>query len=632
MKGDQPHAGFPEKNYEAHGERLARAGHRTVIIEQTETPDALEARKKATGAKDKVVRREKVALLSRGTLTDATMLAATPDAAYLVAITEAPVAGAGADDDADADAVVIGLCAADCATGRLLLGGWRDDGARSRLRAALAELRPVEAVLPRGALTGATLGALRAAPRPPVERLLPPGGDGFWDAQRTLAELEKGGYYGEGGGGGGGGAGPSGSSAAAAAPRRHPPPPGAPRAGRFAGWPPALAAAAEGGAPCPGVAAPSAASAASAAAALSAFGGVVRHLRDSLIDHDILCLGQVAWLPGADDADAGAHDDGHSAGAAAAAAASWAARGAVALDGAALEALEVLENSEGGAAGSLLAAVDRCACGAGRRRLRAWLCRPLRDAAAVAARQAAVADLKSVAADAVGAARRALRGSPDLERAVGAPIHPPFLFLRCTFLFAPFPAHIAYLTPHFRALCPVLFSAAPQRGWLLRRAGAGATPRTWCCTKTPPASASAPCSPACAARAPSPPPPPRSTPAATACAATTCARSSRKAAPRQTLMMTMTIRMRTRMTLWMRMAALLAPRRRRRAARTASRACRPSPLRWRRLRLRSIGTRRRSAGAWTCARARTRRWTPRRRPAPRRSARCASGWRSSAPR
>ena len=90
MKGNQPHAGFPEQNYEAHGERLVRAGHRVCVIEQTETPDALEARKKATGAKDKVVRREMVALLTRGTLTDVAMLAAAPDAAYCVAIAEAP--------------------------------------------------------------------------------------------------------------------------------------------------------------------------------------------------------------------------------------------------------------------------------------------------------------------------------------------------------------------------------------------------------------------------------------------------------------------------------------------------------------------------------------------------------------
>jgi DNA mismatch repair protein MSH6 len=387
MKGDQPHAGFPEKNYEAHGERLARAGHRTVIIEQTETPEALDARKKATGAKDKVVRREKVALLTRGTLTDATMLAATPDAAYLVAITETACGDSSGDGDCEPDGVVIGLCAADCGTGRLLLGGWTDCGARSRLRAILAELRPVEAVLPRGALSPATLAALRATSRPAVERALPPGGDGFWDAHRTLEELDSASYF-------------AGGRTGASASR-----------GRYAGWPAALADAAGR---CAGLS--GAAAAAPAAAAMSALGGVTRHLRDSLIDHDILALGHVTWLPGAD---SGA-DSGDASGAASAA---WASRGAVALDGSALTALEVLENSEGGAAGSLLAAVDRCASGAGRRRLRAWLCRPLRDAAAVAQRQAAVADLKDRAAEAVGAARKALRGAPDLERAVGAHSH-----------------------------------------------------------------------------------------------------------------------------------------------------------------------------------------------------------------
>ena len=48
--------------------------------EQTETPEMLAARnsKRTSGPKDTVVRREKVAVLSRGTLTDPQMLAATP--------------------------------------------------------------------------------------------------------------------------------------------------------------------------------------------------------------------------------------------------------------------------------------------------------------------------------------------------------------------------------------------------------------------------------------------------------------------------------------------------------------------------------------------------------------------------
>ena len=34
MKGDQPHAGFPEAAYFTMAEKLARGGHRVVVVEQ----------------------------------------------------------------------------------------------------------------------------------------------------------------------------------------------------------------------------------------------------------------------------------------------------------------------------------------------------------------------------------------------------------------------------------------------------------------------------------------------------------------------------------------------------------------------------------------------------------------------
>ena len=43
---------------------------------------------------DMVVRREKVAVLTQGTLTDAEMVAAQPEASYLTALAELPVPGA----------------------------------------------------------------------------------------------------------------------------------------------------------------------------------------------------------------------------------------------------------------------------------------------------------------------------------------------------------------------------------------------------------------------------------------------------------------------------------------------------------------------------------------------------------
>ena len=44
VQGEQPHAGFPEANYHTHAERLARAGLRVVVVEQTETPAQLAVR------------------------------------------------------------------------------------------------------------------------------------------------------------------------------------------------------------------------------------------------------------------------------------------------------------------------------------------------------------------------------------------------------------------------------------------------------------------------------------------------------------------------------------------------------------------------------------------------------------
>ena len=73
-------------------------------------------------------------------------------------------------------------------------------------------------------------------------------------------------------------------------------------------------------------------------------------------------------------------------------------------------ALQVLENTEGGTEGSLMSALDMCATVMGKRRLRAWLCRPMARIADIAERQDAVEDLMGPAAQAAQAAQDALSG------------------------------------------------------------------------------------------------------------------------------------------------------------------------------------------------------------------------------
>lgn len=73
--------------------------------------------------------------------------------------------------------------------------------------------------------------------------------------------------------------------------------------------------------------------------------------------------------------------------------------------------VQVLENTDGGATGSLIACLDMCATVMGKRQLRAWLCRPMARIVDITARQDAVAELMGPAAEAAQAARSALTGT-----------------------------------------------------------------------------------------------------------------------------------------------------------------------------------------------------------------------------
>jgi len=91
---------------------------------------------------------------------------------------------------------------------------------------------------------------------------------------------------------------------------------------------------------------------------------------------------------------------------------------ALAMDEATRASLEIVRSQQGGREGSLLAAIDRCATGAGARQLAEDLSAPLTDAAAIEARLALVGWFH---ADPVLRAelREVLRALPDIGRALG---------------------------------------------------------------------------------------------------------------------------------------------------------------------------------------------------------------------
>ena len=395
MKGDQPHCGFPEAAYHQMAETLARAGRRVVVIEQTETPDALavrnEERKKKGLKKESVVRREKVVVLTKGTLNDAGMLATAPEASYLMCLVELPVPTTTATTTNNGNAasdmgegvmrpkVWVGMCAVDAATGQVLLGQWFDDDSRTQLRNALTALQPVEIVLAHGRASNSAKRVIRGLLRDPIVNVYELGSDRFWTTDTLLENLPS--YF-------------------------------------------------NNNNPMPAVLEGIVKDKDGNTAVASALGGCLAYLNDGMLDKQIMAARRFELVSEAygvgsgggnkssrkndgDVDDSGVTPDSkdikrllenkvkH-----------------MSLDGAALENLEVLENTEGKLTGTLLAAVDNCVTPAGRRRLRQWLCRPLFSIKDITARQDAIADLMGPAADGAVTARRNFSGLADLERSI----------------------------------------------------------------------------------------------------------------------------------------------------------------------------------------------------------------------
>lgn len=70
MKGDFAHAGFPEIAFSRYADGLVSKGYKVGRVEQTETPDQMNDRRKESKEKvDKTVRREICKITTPGTKT-----------------------------------------------------------------------------------------------------------------------------------------------------------------------------------------------------------------------------------------------------------------------------------------------------------------------------------------------------------------------------------------------------------------------------------------------------------------------------------------------------------------------------------------------------------------------------------
>ncbi|KAL2345471.1 hypothetical protein Fmac_006756 [Flemingia macrophylla] len=351
MKGDQPHCGFPEKNFSMHVEKLARKGYRVLVVEQTETPEQLELRRKEKGSKDKVVRREICAVVTKGTLTDGELLSANPEAAYLMALTEHQ-----GNNPNEISEHMYGVCIVDVATSRVILGQFKDDLECSALCCILSEIRPVEIVKPAKLLSAETERVLQKHTRNPLVNELVPTVE-FWDADKTVDQLKR--IYGN----------------------------------------TNDVSIEDCELDClPDVLRELLKRADDSKSALSALGGALYYLKQAFLDERLLRFAQFELLPCSGFCDFGS-------------------KPYMVLDAAALENLEIFENSRNGdSSGTLYAQLNQCVTAFGKRLLKTWLARPLCHVESIKQRQDAVAGLKGVNLPSALEFRKALSKLPDMER------------------------------------------------------------------------------------------------------------------------------------------------------------------------------------------------------------------------
>ncbi|KAK6118119.1 hypothetical protein DH2020_048103 [Rehmannia glutinosa] len=374
MKGEQPHCGFPEKNFSTNVEKLARKGYRVLVVEQTETPEQLELRRREKGSKDKVVKREICAVVTLGTLTEGEMLSTNPDASYLIAVTESCLTSAN-----EQGIHIFGVCVVDVATSKIVLGQYasfdqfRDDADCSSLCSLLSELRPVEIIKPAKLLCPETEKALIRHTRNPLVNELIPFSE-FWDAEKTIREVMT--IYQR--------VGDHSCSPAVNA----------------AVVPSSDSSLENGGTNClPGVLSNLVSAGENGSQALSALGGTLFYLRQAFLDETLIRFAKFELLP----------CSGYG---------EIAQKPYMVLDAAALENLEIFENSRNGdSSGTLYAQLNHCATAFGKRLLRTWLARPLYHLESIKERQDAISELKKgVNQPYVLGFRKELSKLPDMER------------------------------------------------------------------------------------------------------------------------------------------------------------------------------------------------------------------------
>ncbi|KAM4693852.1 DNA mismatch repair protein Msh6 [Discoglossus pictus] len=381
MKGNWAHSGFPEIAFGRFSDVLVQKGYKVARVEQTETPEMMEARCKSMSHAtkfDKVVRREICRIITKGTQTYS-VLDGNPSEShskYLLCFKEKV-------EDTSGQQRLYGVCFVDTSVGKFHLGQFGDDRHCSRFRTLVAHFPPVQILFEKGNPSVDTKKVLKSCLATSIQEGLQSASQ-FWDASKTLKILAEEDYFVKD---------KSGCDNST--------------------LPPVLKdmiSESDSLARTPGE---------KSELALSALGACIFYLKKCLIDQELLSMANFEeYIPVDIDIEKAQSSS------------SFFAKTTqrMVLDGVTLANLEILQNGTNGSAeGTLLEKLDTCLTPFGKRLLKQWLCAPLCNPFSINDRLNAVEDLMAIPGK-VSEVGELLKKLPDLERllskihSIGSPL------------------------------------------------------------------------------------------------------------------------------------------------------------------------------------------------------------------
>nr|XP_023676866.1 DNA mismatch repair protein Msh6 [Paramormyrops kingsleyae] len=371
MKGTWAHSGFPEIGFARFSDVLVQKAYKVARVEQTETPEMMEARCKTMARPtkfDRVVRREVCRIITRGTQTYSVLDGAPSEAQskFLLSVKEK------AEEETSGCQRTYGVSFVDTSVGRFHVGQFRDDRHCSRFRTLVAHFPPAQLLFEKGNLSAETRKLMKSSLASAMQEGLTPGAQ-FWDASKTLKLLSEENYFKE-----------------------------TETQGEDVNVLPAVLKAmtseSDSLSLTPGE---------GYELALSALGACIFYLKKCLVDQELLSLANFEeYIPvdvEMEQSDSPSKFFAQT-------------RQRMVLDGVTLTNLEILQNSStGGLEGTLLERLDSCCTPFGKRLLKQWLCAPLCNPSSIEDRLNALEDLMGMPAEA-SEAEELLKKLPDMER------------------------------------------------------------------------------------------------------------------------------------------------------------------------------------------------------------------------